>query len=137
VKKLKRMIGVLAICLGMVMPTLAMTAAPATAGQDEWTYSPCRMDVQWYNQTGVYGTYYYWDSNPPNVYFVGGNRMNAYQNWNYQCGTLGPPTSELFQGYIQWFQNGYIKWEPGNYYQPNGCWYVFYGANQTKDWACY
>lgn len=136
--KLKKVLVNFVLVLGLILSTLyGAISTTAYAGQDEWTYSACRPDVQWYNQTGLYGTYYYWNNNPPNVYFVGGRRMNAYSNWNYQCGTLGPPTSELYQNYIQWFQNGYIMWDPGGPYDYSGCWRVYYGPNRTKDWACY
>lgn len=94
----------LLVCLSLLIP-LQLTATPANAGQDYWSTDACRPDVWWYNQTGLYGTYY-WRAETGTL-FVGGERMAIYQSWGYQCGPLGAPTSS-WNGWEQWFQEGVI-----------------------------
>lgn len=109
---MKRIMVIMALCLGLLIPTMAFVVAlstPVEAGQDYWSTSDCRPEVWWLNYTGTYGTRYYWSSQSGVRYdeWVDGARMNLYSQLGYQCGVLGPPTSH-WDGWTQWFENGYM-----------------------------
>lgn len=116
-----------------IMSMSALVLGPtqhAFAGQDYWSSDPCRPDVQWYNMTGTYGTFYSWGNYP--LTFVGGRRMDAYTAAGWQCGSLGPPTSNFDAnlGY-QTFQYGQIYYD-----MLTGC-YRVYLSYYGYSYGCY